>query len=70
VALSVSVANGGSFCGSMRPRVRASDRKRVADDKHPDHQYWIDRWSIENNKVPARNAPNSDQEPQRSRGPG
>src|SRR5215472_15890619 len=21
-----------------------SDRKHAADDEHPDHQHWIDRW--------------------------
>src|SRR5262249_6147892 len=24
-----------------------SDRKHVADDEHPDHQHWIDRWPTE-----------------------
>src|SRR5262245_50601402 len=24
-----------------------SDRKHVADDEHPDHQHWVDRWPTE-----------------------
>src|SRR5262249_29044529 len=34
-----------SYITAQRPL--RSDRKHVADDKHPDHQHWIDRWPTE-----------------------
>src|SRR5262245_8757257 len=32
---------------STAQRPLRSDRKHVADDEHPDHQHWIDRWPTE-----------------------